>query len=90
MDNFLKNGLSDEMGKEIEKKEEVWKQAAEFLATLDFIRSEGAVAVIKIDGGRSSQPYTVVIDGGRLHETFREDGADLVRLLGRSISAYFS
>jgi hypothetical protein len=59
---------------------------------LEAIAREGAVVVIKIDGGRRSDPniFTVVLSGGTLgpEEFFRSDGGNLDELIARAIDFY--
>jgi|SRR6185437_12441786 len=67
-----------------------WRDAARLLAAFDAIGSEGAIAVVKVDGERTDGwRYTVVVSGGRLGAVFfRKDGPDLNALLREAISFY--
>jgi hypothetical protein len=59
---------------------------------LETIARDGAVLVLKIDGGRKGDAnvFTVVLSGGRLtaEEFFRMDGEDLTKLIDRAIEFY--
>lgn len=67
----------------------LWSEVAELMATLDVIGSEGASALIKIDGARTDSRYTIVLSGGPLGEFFfRKDGGDIKELLREAIEFY--
>ena len=67
-----------------------WRDSSGLLAVFDAIASDGANAMVKVDGGRSNgSAYTVVMSGGKLGEAFfRKDGPDLHALLEEAISFY--
>ena len=67
-----------------------WNGSLRLLAALDAVGRDGANALVKIDGERSTgHPYTVVISGGRLGEHyFRKDGEELQSLLCEALSFY--
>jgi hypothetical protein len=66
-----------------------WNAAAPLLQELDKHSNEGVTAIVKIDGERESQKYTVVLSGGQLGERFfRQDGDCLPTLLELAIDFY--
>lgn len=70
-----------------------WGNAVRLLAAFDAIGRDGAVALLKVDGGRENGvPYTVVVSGGRLTKDtgFQKDGADLQGLLREAVQFYVS
>jgi hypothetical protein len=69
-----------------------WSTSAKLLAALDAIGREGAVAIVKVDGGRAdANVYTVAISGGHLaEEFFRKDGSELLPLLREAVGFYAS
>lgn len=66
---------------------ETWQRSAELLAALDAIGRTGTVVLVKVDGLRVENVYSVVVTGGRIGEDpFRMDGADLRTLLVEAIA----
>ncbi|HEY9132882.1 MAG TPA: hypothetical protein VIM98_14110 [Dyella sp.] len=66
-----------------------WSRAAALLAGLDAIGRDGSVVLIKVDGARSEMPYSVVISGQRLGDSFfRKDGGDVLSLMQEAIEFY--
>ena len=66
-----------------------WQDVGPLFAVLDVMRGEGATAVIKFDGGRDGDVYTVIVSGGKLAaDVFREDGGDVRALLESAIQFY--
>ena len=66
-----------------------WARAARLLSMVDAIGRDRGVALVKIDGYRESNVYTVVLCGGRLgEEGFRKDGTDLETLLVEALQFY--
>lgn len=67
---------------------------AESFSEVESLAREGAVAVVKVDGGRllAGRPdiYTVVLSGGALGatESYRCDGDDLRQLLHDALAFY--
>ena len=61
--------------------EQGWANAARQLAVLDGASRAGAVIVLKIDGERSENRYTLVVN------SVRKDGDDLQVLLSEAIAA---
>ena len=58
---------------------------------LDRIQSEGSVVVVKLDGERHENRYTLVITGGLLGENyFRKDSDDLGDLIRDAVNFYDS
>lgn len=56
---------------------------------LNRIRSEGGLAMIKLDGQRDEAVYTIVVSGGSLgKEYFRKDGDDLELLITEAANFY--
>ena len=56
---------------------------------LDRIQSEGCVVVVKLDGEREGNRYTLAITGGLLGEDFfRKDSDDLVVLIQDAVNFY--
>lgn len=61
-------------------------QSKELLAAFDAIGESGSVALIKIDGARDRNVFSVVVSGATADEaSFREDGDDLELLLTRAV-----
>jgi len=69
---------------------EKWKSLAQLLAELEETGEDGAVSLIKIDGGREKSRFTVFIEGGRSAGGFRKDGDDLGGLLKEALAFYRS
>jgi hypothetical protein len=58
---------------------------------LNQIRAEGSVVLVKLDGQRTQNCYTLAISDGRLgEEYFRKDGDDLGELITAGINFYDS
>ncbi|MFZ5443871.1 MAG: YrhB domain-containing protein [Myxococcota bacterium] len=58
-----------------------------WLDLLEALRTEGFVVVFKLDGERSTDPYTVVVSGGALGtDAFRRDGASLETLAREAVT----
>jgi hypothetical protein len=58
---------------------------------LNQIRAEGSVVLVKLDGQRTQNCYTLTISDGRLgEEYFRKDGDDLGELITAGINFYDS
>jgi hypothetical protein len=56
---------------------------------LNQIQTEGSVVVVKLDGLRTQNCYTLVISDGRLGEDyFRKDGDDLGELITAGVNFY--
>ncbi|HEX9985079.1 MAG TPA: hypothetical protein VGF69_17600 [Thermoanaerobaculia bacterium] len=56
---------------------------------VEVIAAEGATAIVKLDGERGTNRYTVIISGGRLGVDFyRGDGDDLRKLLEEAVVFY--
>lgn len=69
---------------------EIWE---ELWPALEAMADEGAVIVVKLDGGRTQDEfprrYTVIVSGGKLGDEFyREDTADLEGALCEAIVFY--
>jgi hypothetical protein len=59
------------------------------LQVLEVIANEGATAIVKMDGERSTNRYTVIISGGKLGtDSYRGDGDDLRTLLEEAVARY--
>ncbi|MBB2488166.1 hypothetical protein H5407_23305 [Mitsuaria sp. WAJ17] len=72
----------------VDRREE-WVRCADSLARLDCISRDGASVVVKMDGERDADMYTVVVSGGALGEDFfRRNGANVSELLEAAISFY--
>lgn len=70
---------------------EKWKELAPFLASFEAIGNDGVVAIVKVDGLRENNRFTVVLSGGKLVESpFRMDGDELRVLLEQAIAFYAS
>lgn|GEM_PF-1284828 len=68
---------------------EKWKALAPLLASLEAIGDDGVVALVKVDGLRAVDRFTVVLSGGTLVESpFRMDGDNLQSLLEAALSFY--
>lgn len=53
------------------------------------IQSEGSVVLVKLDGERETDCYTLVITGGLLGDDyFRKDSDDLVELIQEAVNFY--
>jgi hypothetical protein len=66
-----------------------WNAALPLLQELDQLSNEGVTAIVKIDGERENQKYTVVLSGGQLGERFfRQDGDVLPPLLALAVDFY--
>jgi len=66
-----------------------WSSLADLLSSFQAIAEDGAVALIKIDGERITQRYTVVVTGPKIRECpFRMDGDNLRELLEEAIAFY--
>lgn len=62
---------------------------ASLMAELDEFSKDGAIVLVKIDGERSKNRFTVMIREGRMGDDyFRKDGDNLVGLLQEARSAY--
>jgi hypothetical protein len=60
----------------------MWSDAAPLLAELQRATAKGGTLVVKFDGQRQRDNYTVVVSGPKYGTRFfRQDGADLVVLL---------
>ena len=71
----------------VERELDSWRDSVQLLAMLDAIaRAAGGNAIVKIDGGRTDNVYTVVLSGG--DDFFRKDGAALQPLLREAIGFY--
>lgn len=67
-----------------------WTRVAERLALLERIADQGSVTVVKIDGEREREKFTVLVTGGPFaSEPFRTDGDDLAALLDQAIERCF-
>ncbi|MCW1887378.1 hypothetical protein OKA04_21755 [Luteolibacter flavescens] len=56
---------------------------------LDQMRAEGSVVLVKLDGERTLDPYTLVISGGPLGENyFRKDGSSINELIAEGANFY--
>ncbi len=74
------------LGVDIEAPRRVWNDAAELLAAFDAIGRVCSTALVKVDGERSKNVYTVLLSGGRLGKrVFRKDGDDLPGMLREAI-----
>jgi hypothetical protein len=60
----------------------------EWLDQFEMLRRAGAVVVLKWDGGRQANPYTVVITRAETDFVFRRDAGDLGRAIADGIAAY--
>lgn len=66
-----------------------WDGVCSLLQILDVIAKEGATVVVKLDGERTDDRYTVIVSGGPLGADFyRGDGDDLSKLLEAGIGHY--
>src|SRR5689334_22148412 len=66
-----------------------WKDVCSLLQVMDVIAKEGATVVVKFDGERTADRYTVIISGGRLGADFyRGDSDDLSNSLEGGIRHY--
>ena len=67
-----------------------WARLAERLAVLERVADQGSVTVVKIDGEREREKFTVLVTGGAFaSEPFRADGDDLAALLDQAIERCF-
>ena len=60
----------------------------EWLENIEQLRRAGAVVVLKWDGERPTDPYTVVVTRADSDFVFRRDSADLVAALREGVAAY--
>ena len=60
----------------------------QWLEQIEQLREAGAVVVLKWDGERSADPYTVVITRTTTDFVFRRDTADLPKALRDGIAAF--
>jgi hypothetical protein len=59
------------------------------LQVIEVIAEEGATAIVKLDGERSTDRHTVILSGGPLRaEFYRGDGDDLRTLLEQAVAFY--
>ena len=66
-----------------------WAEIGSLLQAIEAIVKDGATAVVKLDGERSTDRYTVIVSGGPLGAEFhRGDGDDLRKLLQEAIHFY--
>jgi hypothetical protein len=66
-----------------------WIEISHILRQAEEISKDGTNVVIKIDGERLQDNFTVVFSGGPLGDDFfRKDGADLKTLLQEAIAFY--
>lgn len=70
----------------VEERIDFWRRASELMAELEAIGRDGSVALLKIDGLRSEDIFTVVINGPPGDVSFRKDGSDVRQLLVESIA----
>lgn len=67
----------------------IWGDACSLLQVLDVIAKEGATIVVKLDGERQADRYTVIVSGGQLQgNAYRGDGDDLRALLDEAVREY--
>lgn len=58
---------------------------------LEQVREDGAVLLLKLDGERSQNPYTVVLSGGRLppeNDVLRIDSSSMERAVAFALGNY--
>jgi hypothetical protein len=67
---------------------EDWSGVDAVLPLLERMRSEGAVLLIKLDGERTSRPYTVFVSGGPLRDSVRLDANTLDEGLAHVLGHY--
>ena len=60
----------------------------EWFESIEQLRQAGAVVVLKWDGGRSADPYTVVVTRADTDFVFHRDAADLPSAIRDGIAAY--
>jgi hypothetical protein len=66
-----------------------WASVSSLLQVLEVIAEEGATAIVKLDGERSTDRHTVILSGLPLGaESYRGDGDDLRALLEEAIAFY--
>lgn len=65
------------------------KDMAKLMTILDAMSKSGVSVVVKMDGERKESPYTVIISGAMLGDSFfRKDGCDLLSLFQEAIDFY--
>ena len=67
----------------------IWNNTPDLLRTLESFSADGAVIVLKMDGERGVDRFTLSISKGKLGDDFiRMDGSNVELLLRSAISAY--
>ena len=68
---------------------ESWADISSLLQVIEVIAEEGATAIVKLDGERSTDRHTVILSGGPLGaDSYRGDGDDLRALLEKAVAFY--
>lgn len=67
---------------------QTWHEVVPTLAALDGLRDRGVTFVVKADGGRTEDYYTVVLErSGPDGLLFHKDGTDLPALLAQALAS---